>query len=244
MGGDGIRSAIRNESTGSTGNGKESRSKEKDNKEKGDQQKKVIGVIASGPSLMREDCETLRRICDEVIAINDSYKLCPDAEHLYACDFRWWKHHIADVARDFDGHLWTANYGPGIGSNWCEKDKRPEAWGIECLEVDVDGTGICTKPGKINGGRNSGFQAINLAYHLGATETILIGYDWGHTNGKAHFFGDHPKELNRGCGNQFEAWGAYMERIDQTRHRILNASRVTNLHAFPWVSLEELEPGE
>lgn len=242
----GLRPAVRNEdrhaeSGNEIGPG---RAEEKDgHEEKGGGEKKVIGVVASGPSLTGDDCDALRRICDEVIAINDAYRLARDADHLYGCDFKWWRHHIADVTRDFDGRLWTGDYGPqanGAGTNWFEKDTRPEHWGITCLTIDVDATGLSLDPARLHGGRNSGFQAIGLAHHLGATTTILIGYDWGHTGGRAHFFGDHPAGLNRGDGSQFEGWAAFMRTIDQKRHRILNASRVTALDVFPRVALDEL----
>jgi len=44
---------------------------------------------------------------------------------------------------------------------------------------------------------NSGAQAINLAYLMGATRIILLGYDMGAT-GQSHWFGSHPKGLTNG----------------------------------------------
>lgn len=43
----------------------------------------------------------------------------------------------------------------------------------------------------IHEGGNSGYQAINLAYHAGAAHIVLLGFDMK-TNGKRHWFGDHP----------------------------------------------------
>jgi hypothetical protein len=44
-----------------------------------------------------------------------------------------------------------------------------------------------------NGGGSSGYQAIQLAWNLGASKIILLGYDMA---GDQHFFGTHPKGLN------------------------------------------------
>ena len=71
----------------------------------------------------------------------------------------------------------------------------------------VDKTGLSAFEGagnkglgrdKLHHGSNSGYQAINMAYLLGATQIILLGYNMGKPNGKAHFFGDHPKGLRNG----------------------------------------------
>lgn len=49
------------------------------------------------------------------------------------------------------------------------------------------------KTGALCRGSNSGYQAVNLAYILGARRIILIGYDM-HGKG-THFFGKHPAPL-------------------------------------------------
>ena len=53
------------------------------------------------------------------------------------------------------------------------------------------GEGLCTVPDTIHLGGNSGYQAINLAYHLGARKIIILGFDM-HRDGGAHWHGDHP----------------------------------------------------
>lgn len=47
--------------------------------------------------------------------------------------------------------------------------------------------GICTEKDTIYRNRNSGAGAINLAYHLGATKIVLIGFDGKMTNNEKHF---------------------------------------------------------
>lgn len=38
---------------------------------------------------------------------------------------------------------------------------------------------LCDEPGVISSGGNSGYQAVNIAYQLGAKRILLLGYDMG-----------------------------------------------------------------
>lgn len=189
---------------------------------------KTIGIAASGPSLTREDCNKLRQNCDEVIAVNDTWRMVPDAQHLYGADQKWWKHHISDVANDFNGKCWS-----------CETDKKtnwgkesPDAWGVTALIGRIGDTGLSKDPQYVVTGGNSGYQAINLAYHLGAQRIILIGFDMHWHSGKAHWFGDHPKGLNNVEPNRYvEAFRTI--KPEDYGLEIINCSRVTLLDAFP-----------
>lgn len=96
---------------------------------------------------------------------------------MYACDDHWWDRYIDEIKRDFAGELWTQSERSGkrYGINVWQGESMP---------------GLGRK--KIHFGNNSGYQAINLAYLLGATKIILLGFDMKRTAGKTHFFGDHP----------------------------------------------------
>lgn len=39
-------------------------------------------------------------------------------------------------------------------------------------------------------------MAINLAYHFGAKQICLLGFDMQYTGGKSHWHGDHKKTSN------------------------------------------------
>lgn len=93
---------------------------------------------------------------------------------------------------------------------------------------------------RFNHGQNSGLGAILLAAHFGAQEIIMLGYDCGHTDGKTHWHGDHPKTLgNAGKVNQ---WPRQFERMLPLLKgvNVINASRVTALDMFPKAELEEV----
>jgi uncharacterized Rossmann fold enzyme len=92
----------------------------------------------------------------------------------------------------------------------------------------------------VNGGGNSGYQAINLAYHLGAERVILLGYDMHCHSGQSHWFGDHPKDF--ASNTQYERFIKRFRTIKPADYgiEILNCSRVTALDAFPRYSLDDL----
>lgn len=195
---------------------------------------KTIGIVASGPSLTVADCVTLRKCCDEIIAVNDNWRIV-DADHLYSADYNWWVHHIGDVARDYDGTCWSCD--PENGSNWGKHD--PAAWGITALICDVGGKGLSIDKGTVVGGQNSGYQAINLALHLGADRIILIGYDMTWTGGKSHWFGDHPQGMNNSAPDKY-ADNFKTIKPEDYAVEIINCTRITTLDAFPIQKLEDI----
>lgn len=127
-------------------------------------------LLGCGPSLNRTDVNQLRG--RRVIAINDSYQIAPWSELLYFCDKKWWLQHQERIAETFRGRV------------------------IATLENQIDGVralrnagqlGLETDPGAIRNGSNSGYQAINLAVHLGVSRIVLLGYDMQVNGDKLHW---------------------------------------------------------
>lgn len=155
------------------------------------------------------------------------------ANHLWATDYRWWAHHIADVARDFDGKCWTQNV------QW-PKDKDPAAWGITCLQANTDAPGLATDPGQVHTGKNSGYAAINLALHLGATRVLLLGYDMKMDGDKRHWFGAHPAGME--VDSNYPSFIERFRTIEPAAYgmEIWNVTRSTALDCFPCFNLDEV----
>jgi hypothetical protein len=133
-------------------------------------------LLAGGPSLRDFDCKVLRGV-GRVIAINRSYRLAPWADVLYFCDLYWWQHHKLEVEELFRGRY------------------------IVTLENQIDGvktlrntgtSGLETDPSGLRTGNNSGYQAINLAYHFGVKRIVLLGYDMRVSpDGRTHWHGGY-----------------------------------------------------
>lgn len=189
-------------------------------------------VAASGPSLTPEVASLCRG--HRVIAVNDVYRLLPEADVLYACDRAWWEHHkgCPDVA----GERWTSH------SLAPKNDKREIAgrFGLRVVE-GADRLGFSRDPGLIHYGNNSGYQAVNLAILWGADPIVLVGFDMRRVDGRTHFFGEHksplrpPANFGKWIGNFTKA----ADLLGQPRPRILNATPGSALRCFPMVDLEQ-----
>ena len=193
-----------------------------------------FACIATGPSLTRADCDRARSICDRVIAVNDAYTICPDADYLYACDPAWWRVHHA-ATETFRGQRWTQR-----------QERRPDAeeiavtteYGLQWV-VGRDGHGLGRE--MMHYGSTSGYQAINLAYLWGAKRIILLGYDY-QVGYKKHFFGDHPKGLQVAS-----RWPEFAKNLDALAAglesagvEVINCSRATALRCFPRSTMDDI----
>jgi hypothetical protein len=145
--------------------------------------KSTVVCLATGPSLTAEDVDyCLGRA--RVIAVNDAYRLAPWADALYACDPAWWRWH--DGVKSFQGAKWSMHHD-AWSARFCA------AFSDVARLKNTGETGLELDPSGLRAGRNSGYQAINLAVHYGATRIVLLGYDLQRTGGRAHFFGNHPQ---------------------------------------------------
>jgi hypothetical protein len=149
--------------------------------------------------------------------------MIPDADHLYACDKTWWQKHIEAVKRTFKGKLYTQYRNP-------KEAEFARENGIEALE-GAHSSGLGKKV--LHYGSNSGYQAINLAYLMGATDINLLGYDMGQTGGKNHWFGNHPNGLTNGNYESFiPRFDSLAADLVKEGVRVTNYTRVTKLNQF------------
>jgi hypothetical protein len=183
-------------------------------------------VAATGASLTPEIAEQCKGRW--VIAVNDAYRLIPDAQTLYAADIDWWIHHKG--CPDFKGEKLT-----------CLLERRDRR-----RDRIVEQYGLATIPGKrgatfslkkhINFGSNSAFQAANVALLRGASPLIFVGLD---LHGP-HFFGEHPKGLAR----RRTSYDTFIGRFANARSAnpelpIIKATPGSSLGCFPIMTLRE-----
>lgn len=87
---------------------------------------------------------------------------------------------------------------------------------------------------------NSGAQAMNLAYLLGASRIILLGYDMGAT-GNMHWFGSHPKGMQNGNYSSYvQCFTRLAEDLANEGVQVINCTRQTALHQFERAELREI----
>jgi hypothetical protein len=199
-------------------------------------------ILASGPSLTPEDVERVRAARArsrnlKVVAVNDTYRLAPWADVLYAADAAWWAAH--PDAAEFAGERWTQNIDAGLDGEARQAFNaiRPKLNVVVSKRSDLPSFDA----GWVGQGSNSGFQAVNLAVLMGASSVILLGFDMSlGAAGEKHFFGDHPGRMN--MNSPFPVFVRAFERsapvYAQRGIVILNASRRSALKCFRQVKLD------
>lgn len=182
-------------------------------------ERRTCVILCTGESAGRADLTAARRF--PRIAVNDGYILDPTAECLYAADARWWNWHGPAIAKEFAGRKFASD------------PASAQRWGAEFLEL-ARLSGLSRTPGLIyTGGAvgNSGAQAINLAYLLGARRIVLVGMDMG----GAHFFGEHPKEVRvpSGFKEMVRSMSAMACELDREGVEVVNTSDVSRIGYWP-----------
>lgn len=191
-----------------------------------------VAIVAGGPSANKVGVDLLRdRI--HVVVINESYRLCPWAEILYACDDVWW-HTRREKLKDFKGIRLAYNV--------------KEA-GIHCVAIAKDKASnlrhamLYEEPGVIGAGGNSGFQALNLVTQFGATGVALIGFDYSEQGG-VHWHGAYQPPLRNPDNGRFHEWRRHMTTAAPLLKRngvdVVNCSLQSTIECFPKMTIEQM----
>lgn len=181
-------------------------------------------IIASGCSATQDDIDYIhaRKNKFTTIVINDNYKRAPWADYLYYCDFQWYKWHRQGI-EDFGGIVATCSKG---AADWHFNIGRQ--------------AGLSFKPCTLNQGKNSGYQAINLACLMGARNIYLVGYDMKRgACGRKHWFGEHPikgRDLWDDFISMYDTMIADLKAFDV---RVINCNPDSALECFPKVELRK-----
>ena len=194
---------------------------------------KTTGIIASGPSVTVADVVTLKALCDEVGTINKSYRSLMSAQWLYTNDPDWLADEAdGEILRWFDGTVYCGYWGDWNLPSFVNREYRAVKHSKPLL----------TQPGRLAWGGNSGYAAINLAYHLGARRVILLGYDQKGAHYTAHHHAPHPDHIKKPFN--WPMWHGEFAKLAKVAPdfglEIINATRDTALTCFKQMTLEEL----
>lgn len=222
----------------------------------------TVVLIGGGESLTVAQVEMVREAHAagrvKVIGVNDAYLLAPWCDVLYFADAQWFDWHTAGVPRPTiklsakDVAARFASF-PGvkctIQSNYSRiSDDRVHM--LKNKSFPVHSLGLSLEPDRLVTGRNSGFQALNLAVLSGAPLDLLIGFDArepGPTD-RSHWFGDHPMIEPAAVYQSYRAaFSAAEHLITGAGVKVINCSPRTAIDTFEKMDLAEalcLQPAE
>lgn len=205
---------------------------------------KTVVCVGGGPSLTAAQVERVRGRA-KVIVVNNGYQIAPWADLLYFCDDKWW-----------------GQYGHGEKlAGWkgliARLDGGRHDFGDPRIKVlrnygrtgfgDRTREGLCHLRDGLFHGKNSGYQAIGLAAHLGAKRIVLLGYDMkAQLVGlelKTHWHKDHPGgTAERVFDEMLPHFDALVKPLAARGIEVVNCTPGTRLKCFPCRPLEELFP--
>lgn len=167
---------------------------------------RVVAILAGGPSMSQAVADSARGYYR--IAINDAFRLAPDAEMLYAADPEWWQAH--PEALRFAGRRVVA---------------RPNR---------VDGVEYISPEPVTLGGGNSALRAAHIAAAEGAAGIRLYGVDL-RDDEVTHWHGAHEHGLRNPSPVVFARVRAAWERwaLRPGIPPVVNCSSRSALECFP-----------
>jgi hypothetical protein len=216
-----------------------------------DWQGETVVLIGGGPSLTLDQVGMVR-VAHEAgqvrcIAVNDAYLWAPFADVCYFADVHWFEWQTKGVAK------------PLLGLTADQVRERFASFsGLKC-SIDNHGVfvkdpavhvmqqskggcwGLSLDPCRLVTGRNSGYQALNMAVLSGAKTVILLGYDAQvPKNGPSHWFGEHPRSVPAAVVLDYKtSFRAGAEAIKAAGVRVINASPGSAVDAFEKNDLAE-----
>lgn len=182
-------------------------------------------AVASGPSLARWQSEYIRDKA-RAISTNTSFRAIEKGQIAYGCDGVWWDRYHEEAE---DWQRWTGD------------KEAAQKYGLNLVTVK-GGKGLCLAPWAVNSGGNSGYQVLNLAYHMGASRIVMIGYDMQYTGGEVHWHGHHPEGFINDA--QFRKWiprfDALAADLEAEGVEVINCTVETALTCFPRADLRDV----
>jgi hypothetical protein len=186
----------------------------------------TIYIIGGGPSLKNFNFDQLKGL--KTIVINKAVFFHQTADVLYWTDSRFYTWYKNDID-NFSGLKFSLK----PGSQYTKDIKVLRKGVAHGLEKD---------PHTLAHGYNSGYAAINLAYHLGANRIVLLGFDMHNTNKDTHFHDGYP---TRPAGDHiyrdkflpgFKELEKDLRTVGVT---VFNASTHSQLNTFPKITLAQ-----
>lgn len=184
-----------------------------------------IYVVGGGPSTAKFDFDELHG--EYVIAVNQSYKLCPSASIILSMDNRWYQKAIN--CKQFNQHPATKVMVVPVGypTTYPPSVKTIKGdWGV------TNRGPICTKT-KVTTGNSSGFAAVCYALALTTGQIRLIGFDMdGSGNWHADYPGNwKPSDAMQGIQRAYFEWMALYHK-----DRVINLNPDSGIRGFSFAS--------
>lgn len=158
---------------------------------------------------------------------------------MYFCDAKWWQRSIATNNRLGDN---TYSFHDAVFKCWWFTGSPDFAEHTQVNALRLTGqAGLETDPTGLRTGGNSGYQAINLAVHLGAKRIVLLGYDMKMDGGRNNWHGEPRPHASPDVYAQsmLPHFASLVDPLRKLGVEVVNATPGSALETFPKATLEE-----
>lgn len=200
--------------------------------------RETVLLMATGPSLHQQDVDAVAAATagparkSKLMVVGEAWRAAPHADVLYHADRAWWDAYAGAPA--FPGLAVTQDANGGLAC--------ADRYGLSVV-TSAKAPGISTDPAVLNRGWNSGFQALQLAIHLGAARIILLGFDMKKApDGRKSWAQNRPAQLVRHSPYDLfvRAFHDAAPQVAGAGVEVLNATRDTALQCFARVDLQDV----
>lgn len=186
-------------------------------------------ILAGGRSLANEPIE---RITGNIIAIKHTVKRRPDAACYLWGGTKWPGDFAQELLDVYEGPLAVKrDVEHGVPDNIHQVRRQRATDGINGLSMDRG----------LLGGHCTGGSALNLAFHLGCTQIVLVGYDLsGRHWDKDHPFPLPPSTIHARHARSIDAMAPVLQAHGVN---VINTSQVSRLRAYRRRRLSDIIAG-
>ena len=184
----------------------------------------TVAILGSGPSMSAVVAESIRHAGVNSIVINNTFRLAPWADMLYAADALWWQTYYKNTQEFFGLKVSCSQV------SFCDVLIVRNS-GVEGFDPD---------PTAVRTGGNSGYQAIHIAAHAGAKRILLFGFDMHGT----HWHGRHASPLRDHGEAIYPRWikrfSTLAPELARRGIEVINCTPRSALKIWPHKNLEEV----
>lgn len=188
----------------------------------------TIYIVGGGSSLEGFNFHSLS---DKItIAVNKSFQHLSNPTVIYWSDYRVYRWYENEILAYKNAHKVTNKPLPDNNAV------------INLLSTGK--FGLERDPHGLRDGGNSGYAAINLAYHLGAKKIVLLGFDMKVINGKSHFhegYDVHKKPDQRVYERlMLPSFDSMADLLKKQKVQVYNASPESAITCFQKIDLGQI----
>lgn len=186
-------------------------------------------ILAGGRTLASEP---IHKITGRIIAIKHTVKRRPDADAYIWGGTKWPGDFAQELLDLYEGPLAVKrDVEHGVPDNIHQVRRQRATNGMNALSLDPS----------LLGGHCTGGSAINLAFHLGCTEIVLVGYDLNGAHwDPAHPFPQPPSTIHARHARSIDAMAPALQAHGVN---VINTSRTSRLKAFRRRRLSDIISG-